>query len=479
LKQLRVQEPQPFSNDLPIPDVGVGDQVDLKQVEWDQVENLRLLGHANLPLKLMMVLTKGRRQDTRDEVQGVLQAIKEINQDTGMSDPRDRLKLHLILGDKTSLHDLNLSEEDRRDHVEVNRYFGSTDVWLQDWGEIGAVMVKGAEKERTVIVDTNRGRGLAALPGSVARNWNSHYLKGPPGQGAGNYGGNIEVTPDDILVIGDSSSPKIQSMFRSMGYQDRSVVLETKWLLVGHVDEYISFLPTPDTPLGYAIVKADPKLAMELLRKTSPSHFETSLSDMIFSAFRYATHFPEMLSTDGRDFGLGYMQVSAIHSGLHGVSMNLGRIASKDLLEMNRKASETIERNVETLKSYLRQVNGLGMEIPVISVPTLFHKQSGKFAALTPGVANMVVLRDHLIIPDPLVPEFQKSILKSLPAAGFKPHLVPDLTYHLGVGQLHCGTNTFRHPNRYVHDRYRLAAERRLAKVQRKIRYLKMLEREN
>lgn len=466
---------QEVGNQLPVPaKIGVDEHdVELKNVAWDKVTNLRLLGHANEPLKLLMVLTDGFRQDTRDEVQQVVRIIKEINQAAGMPPHRERLKLHLILSSPKELNTLDLSAEDAQEFVEVNKYFASGDVWMQDWGEIGAVMVEGATKERTVVFDSNRGRGLAELPERLARNWNGHYIKGPPGRGAGNYGGNIEVTPDDFLVIGNTSTPEIRAMFAQMGYQDRMKVLRTDWLLVGHVDEYISFLPAPETRLGYKIVKADPIRAMELIQKTAPPSFASSLRGMIESAFKMASSFPEMLALDRRGFLGNYERVGAIHAGLHNVKMDLGGIDSDELLAMQQEAGSIIEEQVGLLVAFLREQHGEDMEIPVVSVPTLFHKSRGQYAALTPGVANMVVLRKHLIIPDPLVPEFQADLKKTLPAAGFVPKLVPNLTYHIGVGQLHCGTNTFRHPNRYVHPRYRQAAEARMRSVMRQAKFKK------
>jgi hypothetical protein len=413
-------------NQLPLPAIDQGEhKVELKKVAWDKVTNLRLLGHANEPLKLLMVLTDGFRQDTRDEVQQVIQIIKEINQDAGMPPHRLRLKLHLILSSPKELNKLDLSAEDYREFVEVNKYFASGDVWMQDWGEIGAVMVEGAHKERTVVFDSNRGRGLAELPERLARNWNGHYIKGPPGRGAGNYGGNIEVTPDDYLVIGNTSTPAIREMFSKMGYMNRMKVLRTDWLLVGHVDEYLSFLPDPNTRLGYKLVKADPIKAMELMKGTAPRDFTSSLQGMILSAFKMASSFPEMLALDRRGFLGSYERVGAIHAGLHDVKMDLGGIDSDELITLQQEAGAIIDEQVNQLVAFLREQHGEDMEVPVISVPTLFHKSRGKFAALTPGVANMVVLRKHLIIPDPLVPEFQADLKQSLPAAGFKPPVPP------------------------------------------------------
>ena len=365
------------------------------------------------------------------------------------------MKLQLILGSQNDMNGINLTEEDLANNVEINPYFQSRDIWLQDWGEIGAVHVEGASKERTTIFDSNRGRGLAALPKTLAKMWNSHYIKGPPGHGAGNYGGNIEVTPDDLLVIGDSSSDAIQTQFKTMGYEGKTIVLETNWLLVGHVDEYLSFLPNPDTPLGYTVVVADPQMALDLVNETPEAEFENQFKEMFNSAFKRASEFPGILSQDKRGYSDLARKVAAMYLGSHGKPVTQSRYKSDTLLAANAEAAEIIERNLQSLITALKARYGEELEVPLVRVPILMGKNRGRFAALTPGVANMVVLRDHLVVPDPLFKSFQTAVEDGFSAVGFKAHLIPNLTYHIGVGQLHCGTNTFRHPNKYVHPRYK------------------------
>ena len=42
-------------------------------------------------------------------------------------------------------------------------------------------------------------------------------------------------------------------------------------LVVGHVDELVTFLPAPDTPLGYVVLMADPILGWEMLAGVDPT----------------------------------------------------------------------------------------------------------------------------------------------------------------------------------------------------------------
>lgn len=458
--EAKAAEKTPASNQLPVPAKKPGTGVDLKSVDPNDVVDFRLLGHANQPLKLLMVCTGNFRQDTRDEVQGVLEAVRALNAEAEGNPDIPQTKLQLILGSQEDMNRINLTQEDLDKHVEINPYFASRDIWLQDWGEIAGVHVEGASKERLTIFDSNRGRGLAELPKILAKMWNSHYIKGPPGQGAGNYGGNIEVTPDDLLVIGDSSSTQIRDQFKAMGYEGKTIVLETKWLLVGHVDEYLSFLPNPDTPLGYTVVVGDPGMAMDLLEEVPEDQFEAKFGHLFNSAFARSKEFPEILDQDKRGFSDLAKKVAAMYLGKKGKPVT-GRYDSARLIADNQEASTIVERNVQTLIQALKARYGEDLEVPLVRVPILMGKNRGQFAALTPGVANMVVLRNHLVVPDPLLENFQAKVREGFEGAGYTPHLIPNLTYHIGVGQLHCGTNTFRHPNKYVHPRFQKFFEAR------------------
>src|SRR5690606_17748922 len=80
------------------------------------------------------------------------------------------------------------------------------------------------------------------------------------------------------------------------GYADRMVVVESKWLRVGHMDEYLSFLPVPDSEAGYVIVKADATRALEIIREATPEAWDASLEGVVHAAFRAYPKFPGVLS---------------------------------------------------------------------------------------------------------------------------------------------------------------------------------------
>lgn len=50
----------------------------------------------------------------------------------------------------------------------------------------------------------------------------------------------------------------------------KPLILETGWLIIGHVDEFVQFLPY-DNELGFTISISDTKAAIDLLKKASSS----------------------------------------------------------------------------------------------------------------------------------------------------------------------------------------------------------------
>jgi protein-arginine deiminase len=69
------------------------------------------------------------------------------------------------------------------------------------------------------------------------------------------YGAHGEFAPDKSFT----------QMLEAQGYQ-RPIQIDTSWLAVGHVDEFMTFLPAKNTR-GWVVVVADPLLGQSLLQK--------------------------------------------------------------------------------------------------------------------------------------------------------------------------------------------------------------------
>jgi protein-arginine deiminase len=328
---------------------------------------------------------------------------------------------------------------------------------MQDWGEIAAATVEGQEDEQMLIVDSNRGRGLTGLPKIFADMWDMHYIKNPSNSGIkGDYGGNIEVTPDNLLVIGDTSTNQMRNLLFNLGYKDKHVILETSWLQVGHVDEYTTYIPNFKAQGGYTIVKSDPGLALDLIRDSSESDIN-KVNSRYRSSIRNIKDVllnEKSMLRNRQEFG-DYDLTGGNMLEENNIARMGGEDRSAQLVDLNRRIAEVIDRNVELLKARITEfTGGQHNDISVISYPTIFQgRVSGgqlyNSVALLPGSVNMLVLRNNAVVPDAQLPLFNQSIKEASEKEGMVVHFIDTMPYHTLSGQIHCGTNVIRTPEKY------------------------------
>jgi protein-arginine deiminase len=116
-----------------------------------------------------------------------------------------------------------------------------------------------------------------------------------------------------------------------------------------------------------------------------------------------------------------------------------------------------VQGKLNRVKQTLRRQLGMdGRAFPdpnvIIELPVLYMRTPEGFAdAMTAGVANMIVVNNHCIVPDPFGPVsggvdlFQQDIRNKLTPLGLTVHFLDDWnTYHVALGEVHCGTNTKR-----------------------------------
>lgn len=427
-------------------------QADSREVQQGRLQKLRVLSNNNLPEKVIVVSAG----NTREFVWSLIDIIQKINK-AHRSHP---IKVHVVTDSKSSYNSIKAELERKGLYetlVELNDSFFTYDQWMQDWGEVAAATVEGQTDEQMIILDSNRGRGLSGLPKLLADMWNMHYVKNPSSAGIkGDYGGNIEVTPDNLLVIGNTSTSQMRSLLFGLGYQDKHVILDTDWLQVGHVDEYISFVPNFKSQGGYTIVKSDPGLALDLIRDSSSdeiaqvnSRYRSSISrikDVLLSENSLLRNQAEL---DNYDLTEGNMLEDE----------PMMRIGGEDrtaqLVDLNRRIAALIDRNVEALKARIVEfTGGKHHDISVISYPTIFQGQvsGGRLyncLALLPGSVNMLVLRSNAVVPNAQLPLFNQSIRRASEKVGMAVHFIDTMPYHTLAGQIHCGTNVIRTPNAY------------------------------
>jgi hypothetical protein len=126
-----------------------------------------------------------------------------------------------------------------------------------------------------------------------------------------------------------------------------------------------------------------------------------------------------------------------------------------EFIALNQTINEIIEENVGKLKEFIRKSSkDFDRDIEEVYWPSLFEGRGGANPrgchAFLPGVVNLLVVRDHLIVPATHIPAFDKAIEARLKAQGNKVHFIDDSPYHNSMGEIHCGTNALRDPNRSI-----------------------------
>ncbi|WP_229843421.1 protein-arginine deiminase domain-containing protein [Streptomyces chryseus] len=361
------------------------------------------------------------------------------------------------------------------------------DIWAQDFVEPGyvsmagpagsrrtmRVMLRSAQADREAgreLFEKLRGNGVGVVQVSGVRDTEEWTL---------NSMGNLETIPPYThggrsfpagrIIMGErkdnGSKPArvMRTLLKSQGLQD-PLLLDTSWLHVGHVDEFVQFLPA-DTPRGWKIGIADPEAGLRLLREAQEAgHGGT-----------------RMFSVPGAP-------------GMPAPKETIDQaLASKWLVADNTMAAQRIKANLEVLK---RETGATDAE--VVRVPALYtrgteqgesgermprlsrmgagqvpdvvreygqHKELARHAdragappetvmtsAYVPGAVNGIVLGgNRYLAPRQWGPViggkdiFTSAVDAAYAGAGMKVSYLDDwYTYHLGAGEVHCGTNTLR-----------------------------------
>ena len=327
--------------------------------------------------------------------------------------------------------------------------FKSQDVWAQDFFD-PAYMVMPGEGGKQHVMHANfrsanftqntfraagkvvfdlRGKDVAAIVAYDPRhNDNMDSL---------NSFGNMETIPPYTLA-GKSfpygrilrghiptwyADPTFTKMIESQGVQD-PIYVDTEWLIVGHVDEFLTYIPV-SSPRGWALVVADATMARKMLQDLSARGLG-------------ATKLHEGLSVWNSS---GSGRVSAMKT----VAQVL---ADQDVMS----ASQLAQGKIDKALTIIRDAVGL-TDAEIIRVPTLFESEMGAAVAWDPGTVNGIVLGNRFAAPKAhsAIVEgkdiVQKAFEDALVPRGMVVDWVEDWdTYHINLGEVHCGSNVRRTP---------------------------------
>lgn len=317
------------------------------------------------------------------------------------------------------------------------------DQWTQDYFEAAYVSMPAAEANgqhviRINVRSANYGRnGMSGLrtAGRVVYT----VLRGKDTGGLTQYDpshpnqmdtlnsfGNLETVPPFgsgkdgfplgrvIRGITDSWYPdkSFDQMVEAQGVQEPILAIDTSWLLVGHVDETLSFMKAP-TPRGWIMLVSDAAMAVQMLKdQQSAGHGSTPL-------FTGESNSPTIDSVLG----------------------------DQDIMSTTQEAATAVAKQLDVIKA----TTGIGDD-EIVHVPFLYERTNGRDLAYQPGMVNGISINDTTFFsPDPHGPVvdgkdiFKDVVERALAAHGIKTYWVEDWDLlHAQAGEIHCGTNVTR-----------------------------------
>jgi protein-arginine deiminase len=210
-------------------------------------------------------------------------------------------------------------------------------------------------------------------------------------------------------------------MLESQGYQD-PVVVDTSWLLVGHIDETTSYVKAPGA-LGWKLLLSDTALGKKLLEDSAAAG--AGATKMFVGKQWY--------DWEGNP--------TPAETTIAGV------LADQDIMAMSATAAVKEQRQFEQLAAS----TGI-TEADVLRVPALDQPVEGKALAYVPGMVNGIYLADDVYgAPETHGPRvggvdpFKVALEQALATVGVRVVWIEDWDlFHAAAGEVHCGSNTQR-----------------------------------
>lgn len=342
------------------------------------------------------------------------------------------------------------------------------DIWVQDFSEPGyasipgpdgavsiRIMIRSPQDERVagrLLFEYYRKAGVGAV----------QHLGGARDEI--NSGGNIETVPPYSLqgktwpagrVILGNWTEKTHHILPYLQAQETQdpILLDTHWLLIGHVDEFIQFIPA-NVERGWVPVVNDPRVGIEMLKKLQDQGHGS------INAYSRKNITKEK-SPDCNSWACDPIPVPDTTVDQ--------MLANKHLMDTNLRCAKSIDANIDILKKEV----GLQDE-DFIHLPGLYHvpnikpenlpaglpfpipnrpEDKDRVMALFPASINNLVLTGYetSIAPNPWGPSLNgidvmaEDIKSKFEEVGWDVEYIDDWdSHHNYGGEVHCGSNSIR-----------------------------------
>ena len=322
-------------------------------------------------------------------------------------------------------------------------------LWMQDYMEIALSLKDGRLKLIDLPYTDREGEALPAAIGLscqydlIVQPEDGDEDDPPEWPDHGNYGGNIEALPGNLLLIGNTMNPATRAHLRRVLPQMTPLIIDVRWLETGHVDELFAVMPdhSAGAACPFAMVYTSPKLALDLAQQ---AHFNTSKQvspppveiEDVSDELKDLSVFTNCLST--------YAQ------------KRVGEEYCRRFIEANLAYEELIQRQRRRIDKALRQRKTCAqikwMALPQLFVPSFdVWLEDGKWGsardtaqALNPNVVNMIALDNEVIAPAQPYAPFGEEVSQRLQELGLTPVHVDSALSHYLSGGLHCNTAVAR-----------------------------------
>ncbi len=316
------------------------------------------------------------------------------------------------------------------------------DIWIQDATEIG--YAAGGDRVMHVTLHGNRGEKLDDLfaERSLGEDFGVIRKGNYRGESAEwiDWFGNLEVSPP--VVVGDRKYPKgrvyagtqdvramhpaVIAFLEAQGIQTPLLWLDTSWLVIGHVDETVSWVPSK-VGRPFRMLIPSTRLAVEILAKAE----KDAPGGMVNRGTKR-----------DRDKPGDYERPVA------------DTLKDKALMA----AQEFVQKKIDGVRQTLQKELGIA-DADIIEIPVLFgtsmERFKGRYDAWTTNMVNSLLIGDTFIVPDPHGPLVNgrdvllQAVKDRLEPIGCKVVAVDNFyPYHRWAGEVHCGTNATRRPPR-------------------------------
>lgn len=305
------------------------------------------------------------------------------------------------------------------------------DIWAQDAMEFGYSLVPAPAGPRRLesVLRSPRAKGADAWTLDECLGPDFGYVfKGDyrPGVGWIDWFGNLDCTPPlpgwpfGRIYTGYQGAitmhPDVLAFLEAQGVQAPVLQVDTGWLLIGHVDEEICFVPSA-TGKPFRVLMPDTTQALAILQE---------------------------LQAQGHGG-------ATVFAGTGDQTTVSALLAWTQFVAYNASCQVAIDAVRQQVK------DGFGLDdADILGIPSLFWKLGtpGRAVAHMPNMVNALVVGTHVIASDPFGPviggvdAFQQPVRDALEPLGLTVDFVDDWSpYHTGLGEVHCGTNAVRAPH--------------------------------